>query len=186
MLFSIMASAPTQTIRAVTLTDEIGARLSSLKSTNTRVVTNTNKKGKTMKVTQGVFDSESMETITLEKTIPDVVVTSIEEELVKLKNDPEQLKYVLQKGLEANARAAAKNDPTGWIDSETEKPYEGTPLDDSKVRMFINTIAKMKNYSASLPKDQRKAIKEAAKAEIFSTPAMREIVANNCKITAEE
>jgi len=164
------------------MADEIGARLTSLN----RVATSAKKGKNKMKVTQSVFDAESMDTLTLEKTIPDVVVSSIEETLANLKNDSEQLKFVLQKGLEAVARATAKNDPTGWLDSETEKPYEGTPLDDSKVRMFINTIAKMKNYSPSLPKDQRKAIKEAAKAEIFSTPAMREIVANNCKLTAEE
>ncbi len=139
-----------------------------------------------MKVTQSVFDAESMDTVTLYKEVADVVVTSIEDTLAGLKNDPDSLKFVLQKGLEAVARNTAKSDPSGWLDAETEAAYTGTPLDDSKVRMFINTIAKMKNYSASLPKDQRKAIKEAAKAEIFSTPAMREIVANNCKITAEE
>jgi hypothetical protein len=164
----------------------------------TRVATDRQKRGKIytmtptestptpkLKVTTSFFDSETMETVNVYKNVPAPVVTSVEDTLSQLKNDPENLLFVLRKGLEAVARASAKNDVSGWIDDETEKEYTGTPLDDKKVTLMINTFAKINGYNAQMSKDEKKAAKEKAKATIFA-PGMREVVAANCKVTAEE
>ncbi len=138
-----------------------------------------------LKVTTSFFDSETMETVQVYKEVPAPVVVSIEQTLESLKNDSGKLTFVLQKGLEAIARSEAKNEVGGWIDSDTDKEYTGTPLDDEKVRLMINTFAKINGYNAQMSKDEKKAAKEKAKATIFA-PGMREVVAANCKVTAEE
>lgn len=133
----------------------------------------------TMRVQDTVFDLDTFAEITLVKDVPKPSVATVDEALEMLANDSAKLISVINKGLESEARKAAKNDPSGFKvlseDGEVGGDFAGTPADITKVNSLVLTMAKtVFGFSKDQTPDEKRAAKDSAKAMIQGNAQIRE------------
>lgn len=128
---------------------------------------------------QSVFDLETMDEVTLVKTVPFIPATSVEAALAVVGNDSAKFLEIVNEGLKNHTRETAKNDPSIPWNVEDEEgnltPFTGSPADAKVVNNLILSMAKsVFGYAKDITREAKKAAKESAMTLIRSTPAIRD------------
>lgn len=126
-----------------------------------------------------VFDLDSMDEVTLVKTVHFTPATSVEAALAVVGNDSAKFLEIINEGLKNHTRETAKEDVSiPWMveDEEGNKtPFTGAPADSAKVNGLILNMAKsVFGYSKDMARDAKRAAKESAMGLIRNTPAIRD------------
>lgn len=120
-----------------------------------------------LKVTQTVTALETMEDVKLVKIIDFENVTTPEEALQRLGNDSAKLLEVINRGLQADAKDAAKTDDSNWrtLDEKGNPngPFSGEMVDPDKVGGLIREMSKIGGYTDNKGNpEKRRQIREKA------------------------
>ncbi len=125
------------------------------------------------------FDLDSMEEVTVKKTVPFTNVKNATEALAFLGNSEEKLVEVINRGLRAEVGSKAVNDPSiPWMIENDEGeliPFTGTLVNATDVNVLVLNLAKQVfGYSKDKSIEVRKAAKESAKNFIKTSDVIRE------------
>lgn len=141
--------------------------------------------GRFERTTKTVLDLSTFENVTLIRnvTLPERP-TTLNEAMTLVQNNTERLMDLIDKGLRDEAIEQARSQPDGWFKSEGNQKfgesYQGNFADDDKtdnINLMILNLAKAGGYNQDLTKEQKKAIKDQAKAFIRANPAMIQFIA---------
>jgi len=123
-----------------------------------------------IKVTRTMTKLAGLEEVSLAKVESFSPVASAGEALEQLGGDTAAFLRIVNEGLRIEKRNQLLRDNTKpWFEQDEDgeiasEPFTEKIVDSAAVSKLIMTFAQLRGYNASLPKDQKKAIKEAAKA----------------------
>lgn len=136
-------------------------------------------------ITKTIFDLNTMDEVTLVKTVPDFVAAENSAEvLARVGNDSAKMLALMNDGLRlAEREAVEKNsdpwhtykvDESGEVTDEVNGPFDGLAADSMKVNALKLTLAKtVFAYSKSMTKDEKRAAKESALEMIRTNDAIK-------------
>lgn len=152
----------------------------------TQTVTPTEKATETLKGQKSVTDLETMDEVTLIKTLEYSPVTTAEEALARVGNDTSKFLAIINSGLKDETRNAMMQDPNhpAFVVDEDGKvsdtPYTGTPAPSEIVNGLVRQLAISIFGYQSVERGTPAADKEALKA---SNKVARENAVNMIKST---
>ena len=132
----------------------------------------------TIKTTQ-TRTTLNMDDVLLQKSAPFTPVANAQEALSQLGNDSDAFLRIINEGLRIELRKKLESDvnsPWYEVDETTGKvssdPYTEPTIDSATVSNTIMTFAMIAGYNASLTKDQKKALKAAAREKVKANAAV--------------
>lgn len=132
-----------------------------------------------LKVQRTIFDLNTMEEVTLLKTVEFKPVADAKEALERVGNDTAKFLAIVNRGLRSEVQQSAVDDSgIPWqVEDEDGKlsTFDGTPADQAGVNNLVLSLAKQVfGYTKDAPVEKKRAAKEAAINMIRSNDQIRE------------
>ena len=142
----------------------------------------------TLKVQRTIFNLDTMEEVTLVKSIEFNPVKDMQEFVARLGNDTAKILAVVNRGLRSEVQqSAVDNASIAWQAEDEDgklSEFQGTPADQSGVNNLVLSLAKQVfGYSKDAPVETKRAAKEAAINMIRSNDQIREGLKKNAAAT---
>lgn len=124
-----------------------------------------------LKTQAKVFDLQSLRSVVVYKTKEWQPPNNVASALEVLKNDKDTLLKVLISGLAELERQSMRQEPDGWINSETDEPFTGEPVIETvQFRQLLKGL-----YPIAAPGLKGKAAKETTAKFVFGDQKLREL-----------